>query len=598
MIRDSVRSLASFVPGLQRTFVVLVVTSAVAGFAEAGVLVAVVRAAIALTSDELQPATVPLVGWELSDGSLLALAMGLGVLTMCMHLVEARITARLVSGVIGGAREASIDRFLRAGWHRQSLDREGALQEAATTLTGQSAALLLTIANIATATVNLIALLSVALVVDPISTLVVVAFGAGLFLALRPIARLTQQRASEWVAAGIAFAEELTSTSGLALELRVFGRQNEAQTRLGNLNQRATLAMRRMRVASSFGSSLYRDLALLLLVGAVAILHFFVDGGVIGVGTIALLVLRSIASAQRLQSNLQSANEQVPGLATLTQRLDDLESAAEPVRTTRLHRVGRIEFHSVDYAYDSTRTALESIALGIEPGEAIGVVGPSGSGKTTLAQILLRLRRPTAGSVTVDGVDYDLVADADWTRLTALVPQEPRLIEATIADNIRFFRPDADDEAIRRAAAAAHVLGDIEALPAGFDTVLGPRGGGLSGGQRQRLTIARAMLGAPELLVLDEPSSALDVQSERLLAATIADLRGSTTLFIVAHRLTTLKSCDRIVVMTRGRIERVGTSAELLSIPGFYRSIAGALVDDDPIEPGGDEPSLPIGPPA
>ena len=209
------------------------------------------------------------------------------------------------------------------------------------------------------------------------------------------------------------------------------------------------------------------------------------------------------------------------------------------------------------------------------------MVGPSGSGKTTLAQLILRLRLPSSGSVTVGGVDYSTFSDADWSQLVALVPQEPRLLESTATENIRFYRDRYSTDHVRAAAAAAHVLDDLERLPQGLDTVLGPRGGGLSGGQRQRVTIARALLGRPQLLVLDEPTSALDVQSERLLTRTIGELKSTTTMLIVAHRLSTLKSCDRIVVMQDGGIETIGTASELLARPGFYQSIAETLLTDD-----------------
>jgi len=194
----------------------------------------------------------------------------------------------------------------------------------------------------------------------------------------------------------------------------------------------------------------------------------------------------------------------------------------------------------------------------------LGVVGPSGGGKSTLVQVLLRLRLPRSGSVLVNGVPYQEHRDSDWTRLVTLVPQEPRLMEASIAENIRFFRSGISDEQVRSAARAAHVEAEMIAQSHGFDTVLGPRGSGLSGGQKQRLAIARALVGKPAVIVLDEPTSALDAESERLVQDTIRELKGTVTFVIVAHRATTLALCDRLVVVRNGSVEQV---ASLIDLP-------------------------------
>jgi ATP-binding cassette subfamily B protein len=224
------------------------------------------------------------------------------------------------------------------------------------------------------------------------------------------------------------------------------------------------------------------------------------------------------------------------------------------------------------------RAALTGVTFSISQGEVLGVIGPSGSGKSTLAQLLLGLRAPTTGTMSVDGSDLRDVDRSWWSRRVAFVAQDALLITGTVADNIRFFRDDIDAAALRRAAFQANVLSDIEALPDGFDTHLGERGSQLSGGQRQRLSIARALVGQPEFLVLDEPTSALDGQSEALIRATLADLRGRITVVIIAHRMSTLDICDRIVVIENGRMTSCGTPSALHENSDFYRnalSVAG-----------------------
>ena len=158
-----------------------------------------------------------------------------------------------------------------------------------------------------------------------------------------------------------------------------------------------------------------------------------------------------------------------------------------------------------------------------------------------------------------------------WTQRVAFVPQDPLLFTGTVAENIRFFREGFDDQAVRRAATQANVLGDINNLPRGFDTHLGERGSQLSGGQRQRMSIARALLGEPELLVLDEPTSALDGQSEALIRETLAAVQGKVTVVIIAHRLSTLDLCDRIAVIEAGRVTALGTPQQVRESSAFYQ---------------------------
>jgi ABC-type multidrug transport system fused ATPase/permease subunit len=203
----------------------------------------------------------------------------------------------------------------------------------------------------------------------------------------------------------------------------------------------------------------------------------------------------------------------------------------------------------------------------------VGIVGPSGGGKSTLVQVLLGLRSPQRGDYLVNGrpaADHDL---ATWFGQFVLVPQDNRLLRGTIADNIRFHRPHLDDDAVEQAARAAHLHDDVVALPEGYRTPVGAGATDLSGGQRQRLGLARALAGRPSVLVLDEPTSALDMRSEALVQETLEDLRGRLTMFIVAHRVTTLGRCDRIMVLRGGAIEDFDAPDELLRSNDFFREV-------------------------
>ncbi len=234
-------------------------------------------------------------------------------------------------------------------------------------------------------------------------------------------------------------------------------------------------------------------------------------------------------------------------------------------------KLDRVTFH---YPARPEVAALADFTLAVAPGERVALVGPSGAGKSTVFQLLLRFYDPAAGRVLVDGVAARECDPHELRRRFALVPQEPVLFAASVVENVRYGRPDATDEAVKAACAAAYALEFIERLPQGFDTHLGERGVRLSGGQRQRVSIARALLAARPVLLLDEATSSLDAASERYVQLALEGLmRGRTTL-IIAHRLATVQGADRIVVMDHGRIVDEGTHAQLVRQGGLYARLA------------------------
>ena len=306
----------------------------------------------------------------------------------------------------------------------------------------------------------------------------------------------------------------------------------------------------------------------------------------------AFFIAAAVGSLASLFGNFQEAI----GAAERVFELLDLEpTVAEPARPAALPRpadgraAGAVAFEDVLFRYGpDLPDVLHGVTLRAAPGEVVALVGRSGAGKTTLASLLPRFWDATGGRVLLDGVDVRDLALGDLRGAVGVVPQEPALFSGTVRDNVAYARPGASDAEVEAAARAAHAHEFVERLPQGYATAVGERGVKLSGGQRQRIAIARVLLKDPAVVVLDEATSSLDTESERLVEDALERLlRGRTTL-IIAHRLSTVRRADRVVVLDHGRVAEEGTHAELLARGGLYaRLYRGQLRDDEVPEPVG-----------
>jgi ATP-binding cassette, subfamily B, bacterial len=493
------------------------------------------------------------------------------VIMAIASVIQARLTATLMSRVQTQARRQLLDSFLEASWGSQSSERIGHLQELASTYTNRMADgggyLALGLISL----FNFLALIVAALIVNPLATAIILVGTILVSSLLRPLVTLTKAYARVQTKSNARFSVKVAEIVRLAQDLRVFDATDRVKRQVDDAAYEAEAPLTKTRFLIRAEPGIYLSVAFGLVLVTMAVIDFAHVGDVASLGAVVLFLVRGLSYSQQLQNTKQGSAEIVAYIEEVSARITWFR--ADPVidGSLPLPSLETIEFSHVAYSYDGANDVLADVSFSVRPGEAIGVVGPSGAGKSTLVQLLLRLRQPGVGSYLVNGVDAADFRLSDFYGRVTFVPQEPRLIRGTIAENIRFFRDELTEADVRRAAAAANLVEDIEAWEGGFDREIGDGAADLSGGQKQRIAIARALAGRPSLIILDEPTSSLDARSDHLILQSLNDLKGEATLIIVAHRLSTLGFCDRIMVLEEGRITALGPPDELAQTSAFLR---------------------------
>ncbi|MET8272791.1 MULTISPECIES: ABC transporter ATP-binding protein [unclassified Streptomyces] len=409
--------------------------------------------------------------------------------------------------------------------------------------------------------------------------LVVVPAAALLVMRLRARLRSHNESFRQEVEQLSARVSEMTSlipiTRAHGLERTALGRVD------GSLRQVFTAGLRLDLLNGRFGALawiLLNSLGVACLAGSALVAYHgwlpITAGDVVMLSAFFTTLTGSMTTLLSLAPIISKGLESVRSAGEVLQA-PDLESNAGKDRVDEVQ--GRIDFERVGFGYDGVDSpAVEDFTLSARPGETVALVGASGAGKSTVLNLLIGFIRPTSGRILLDGTDMATLDLRSYRRFLSVVPQESILFEGSIRENVTYGMGETDEQTVRQALRDANALDFVEDLPDGLSTVVGERGARLSGGQKQRLAIARALIRNPRVLILDEATSALDTRAEALVQEALARLIHGRTVFVVAHRLSTIRAADRIVAMDRGRIAEVGTHEELVRRGGVYAGLQPA----------------------
>jgi ATP-binding cassette, subfamily B, multidrug efflux pump len=504
---------------------------------------------------------------------LLVLLVYLG--SSAAMLLQGRVTATVVQRVVFGLREqvqAKLSRLPLSYFDRQP--RGEILSRVTNDIDNLSQSLQQTMSQLVVSLLTIVGVLTIMFVISPLLALIaLVTVPVSVFAVTRIGKRAQPQFIKQWSTTGKLNGHVEEMYTGHSL-VSVFGQRDEAMRTFTEQNESLYQASYRAQFMSGTIQPVMMFVGNLnyVLVAVVGALR--VATGALSLGGVQAFIQYSRQFSQPLTQVASMANLLQSGVASaervfaLLDAAEQEPDAAHPARPAEVH--GRVEFEHVSFRYAPDRPLIDDLSLKVEPGQTVAIVGPTGAGKTTLVNLLMRFYEISSGRITVDGVDIASMSREQLRSLTGMVLQDAWLFGGTIADNIAYGSAGATAEQITEAARATYVDRFVQTLPDGYDTVLDDEAANVSMGERQLITIARAFLARPAILILDEATSSVDTRTEVLIQHAMTSLRQGRTSFVIAHRLSTIRDADLILVMEDGQIVEQGSHAKLLAAGGAY----------------------------
>ncbi len=572
--RAAWRRTAPFFGASRSRLALLSLASVVAGLAEAVLLtlIAAIAGALALSKSSVDTHLGP-IHVNASLSTLFVIGIALAVARGVLQIVVAYLPASMSAHANATLRRKLFDAFTGTSWAVQSAERDGHFQSLINTHVSSACQAMIAMGVAISSTLMLATLLASALALSVIIAVIIITVSLTLFAVLRPLSHRLRAFAKRLSGENIEFSKTVQEVVLMAEETQVFGVSDTYRSAFYDRLERVRRPLLRTRFLSKALPAAYQSLALLLIMVALVVVYLVGATGITSLGAVVLLLIRSLSYGQQIQASTANLDELIPFMHRLGDAIEYYEGNRRPDGTREVPTIRRVGMEDVRFSYVDGIEVVKGISFDVRMGEAVGIVGPSGAGKSSLVQLLLRLREPSSGRVYVNDDNAADLRLAGWQKQVAYVPQTPQLIYGTVAENIRYFRPGVSDEDVEQAARRAHIHDEIMSWPKGYDTVVGQRASAVSGGQRQRICLARALADNPSVLILDEPTSALDVKSELLVQESLRGLKGEVILFLVAHRLSTLSICDRVMVVVGGRLEAIDEPTALVSHNAFYREV-------------------------